>query len=70
MREFIKNQIGHTLEEAIIAWKKDQLNPTEKEIKPQFEYNAHIQKFFKENPNSSLNEAITTWNKIKKVRNN
>jgi hypothetical protein len=69
MREFINKKIGHTLEEAIIAWKKDQLNPPEKKIKPQFEYNAHIQSFFRKNPNSSLGEAISTWKKSKKDRN-
>jgi SAP domain-containing new25/Domain of unknown function (DUF6434) len=68
MRNFIKTKIGHTLEDACTAWNIDQMNPVQKKIKPQFEYNAHIRKFFKENPNSNLNEAIYAWKKLKKDR--
>jgi hypothetical protein len=68
MRDFIQQEIGKTLGDAIKAHEKDQQLPKKtKNIAPQFEYNRHIREFFQSHPDKTLAEAIAVW-KVKKAR--
>ena len=66
---WMKVNIGKTLKEAIIEWKrinkinKDKTHTTN--IASQFEYNRYIRDFLKNNPGKTIKEAIKYWN-IKK----
>ena len=65
MRDFIKNETGKTLQDAINAYKTDLASVKEKEISGQFEYNRHIRDFYKSHPGSTLKEAIKAWKELK-----
>lgn len=65
MRDFIKNEAGKTLQDAMDAYKADLASGVEKEIGSQFEYNRHIRDFYKSHPGASLKDAIQAWKKLK-----
>ncbi|PKO12918.1 MAG: cytoplasmic protein [Chloroflexi bacterium HGW-Chloroflexi-10] len=68
MRDFVKKDIGKTLDDMITCWYTTQQMPkAETIIDNQFEYNRFIRDFFKTNPGKSLSDAITAW-KEKKAR--
>ena len=68
---WIKNNIGKTLNDAMDEWKnlkeikKDKNYKTE--IDPQFEYNRYMRAFLADNPNLSSKDAMRFW-KIKKTK--
>jgi hypothetical protein len=69
MRDFIKNESGKTLQEAIEAWEVDKQNPAPKtEIEPQFEYMRHMRAYFRENPEGTRAEALKAWHEKKSQR--
>jgi len=68
MRDFIKNEAGKTLQDAMDAYKADLASGVEKEIGSQFEYNRHIRDFYKSHPGASLQEAIQAWKELKDRR--
>ena len=66
MRDFIRDGVGRTLQDAINAWEADRCQQkVEKEIAPQFEYNRHFREYFKSHPGATREEAIAAW-KVKK----
>lgn len=76
IQDYFKNNVGKTYRDVVGAWyveeerKKD---PTyKKNIAPQFEYNQFIRDFFADplNQGKSREEAIESWNKIKKLPGN
>ena len=71
MRDFIHNEVGKTLQEAIDTWEAERRKPAqEKSIAPQFEYNRHLREYFKTHPGAHLQEAIQDWKIKKKERRN
>lgn len=68
---WMKNNIGKSLNDAIEEWK--QLDEIKKgknyktEIEPQFEYNRYMRAFLSDNPNLSSKDAIRFW-KIKRAK--
>mgnify|MGYP000548113407 CR=1 FL=1 len=66
LRTFIRETgIGKTLREAIEGWKESKRQKAQSPAR-QFEYNRHIQLFFREYPGSTLQEAIQAWHQKKK----
>jgi hypothetical protein len=65
MRDFIKNESGKTLQDAIDAYKTDLASGVVKEIDKQFEYNRHMRDFYKNHPGATLKEAIKAWKELK-----
>ena len=70
--DYFKNNTGKkTYDDLINEWYKEQELKKDpnfiKEIAPQFEYNAYIRDFMKDNPNKTRNDAIKYW-KIKKSK--
>ncbi len=68
---WIKENVGKTLGEAVIEWhrinelKKDK--NYESEIAPQFEYNKYMRAFLKDNPDLSSADAMKYW-KLKSAK--
>lgn len=66
---WMKTNIGKTLEDAIQAWEiiefEKKNRKGKKEIAPQFEYNIYIRDFLADNPDLSRKSAIEFW-KLKK----
>lgn len=62
---WIKQNIGKTLSDVIIEWKR--INDLKKdpnyisEIDPQFEYNRYMRAFLIDNPNLSTKDAMICW---------
>lgn len=65
MRDFIKNESGKTLQDAIDTYQTDLASGEVKEIGSQFEYNRHIRAYYKNHPGASLQEAIRAWKELK-----
>lgn len=61
MRDFVRDNPGRTLQDAIDAWHAAQTNPQQTTIAPQFEYNRHIREFFAQHPGATRAEAIAAW---------
>lgn len=59
MRDFIAQQVGKTLAEAIEMWQ--QPRPHERPIAPQFEYNRYLRAFHESHPDATRAEAIQAW---------
>ncbi len=63
--KWMKENIGKTLAEAIIEWKRiEELKKDRNylsEISPQFENNRYIRAFLKDNPDLSSKDAIKFW---------
>lgn len=65
---WMKQNQGKTLAEAIVAWHQIKTIPKEKkQIAPQFEYNQYIRDFLADNPDLKLAIAIQSW-KIKRSK--
>jgi hypothetical protein len=68
--EWMKNNTGKTLEDAIEEWERIYKNKKDPKhsstIAPQFEYNRYIRDFLNDNPNLKLKDAIKHW-KIKRT---
>lgn len=63
--DFMKANIGKTLRDAGVEWKRLKRDRTPQKIASQFEYNAYIRDFLKDNPGKNLKDAIKFW-KIKR----
>ena len=61
MRDFIANEEGRTLAEAMEAYRWDQASGEKTTIESQFEYNAFTRAYYAENPGASRNEVIKAW---------
>ena len=69
MRDFIKHEMGKTLQDAIDAWREAETSPKpETEIEPQFEYMRHMRHYFNENPEGTREEALRAWHEKKSRR--
>ena len=69
MRDFIKNEEGKTLQDAIDAWQESIDNPASKtEIDPQFEYMRHMREYFNKNPKGTRKKALQAWHEKKSQR--
>ena len=68
-QKWLKEHPGRSYAEAIVAWYRIQEAKKQAKamIERQFEYNAYVRNFFKENPNSSLKEVNQCWNYKKKL---
>jgi hypothetical protein len=69
--EWLKNNAGRTLGDAVHQWKKIREEAAsgnnKKEPGAQFEYNRYVRDYFADNPGGSLKEAIRCWNYKKKT---
>ena len=62
MRDFIKNETGKTLQDAIVAWETEKQNSAPRtEIEPQFEYMRHMREYFRMHPEGTREEALKAW---------
>ncbi len=63
-QKWLKANAGKTYAEAVEAYHKILAEKKNRpaEIDAQFEYNAYISAFFKDNPGKSLQQAIKCWN--------
>lgn len=68
---WMKSAQGLTLGDAIEQWisitNEMRTDKSHKQIEPQFEYNSYIRDFVKDNPDRTLQDAISCW-KIKKSK--
>lgn len=68
---WMKQNPGKTLGDAVVKWKEIKRNSKTKAFKtviaPQFEYNTYIRDFMKDNPNSSMKDAIKSWKSIRNL---
>lgn len=68
---WMKSAQGLTLGDAIEQWisitNEMRTDKSHKQIEPQFEYNTYIRDFVKDNPDRTLQDAISCW-KIKKSK--
>lgn len=66
---WIKENTGKNLNDAIIKWKEIQIDnknrTADKDIAPQFEYNRYIRDFLRDNPDLKHKDAVKHW-KIKR----
>jgi hypothetical protein len=64
--DWMKNNIGKTLNDASIEWKRLHLLKKDKnhksDIAPQFQYNRYIRDFLMDNPHLSTKDATRHWN--------
>ncbi len=73
IQNYFKNNIGKTYRDVVDAWYEEEERKKDpsykKKIAPQFEYNQFTRDFFADpnNQGKSREEAIVTWNKIKKL---
>ena len=69
---WMKQNIGKTLHDAIIEWNRINLIKKDKnfksEIGVQFEYNTYIRDFLKNNPNMTTNDARKYWKLKRETR--
>lgn len=68
MRDFIHQQAGRTLGEAIAAWEAARQVPQKKDIPPQFEYNRHMRAYFEQHPGATRAEALEAWKQSRQTR--
>lgn len=68
---WMKNNVGKNLREAVVAWKEIDLakrtNTAPKNIAAQFEYNRYLRDFLADNPGAKRETGIQLW-KIKRSR--
>lgn len=66
---WMKSNVGKTLEDAAVEWREIALrkknNSGKKVIAPQFEYNTYIRDFLADNPSLSIKDAIKSWKIIR-----
>ncbi len=73
IQNYFKNNVGKTYRDVANAWYEEEERKKapsyKKKIAPQFEYNQFIHDFFADpkNKGRSREEAIETWNEIKKL---
>ncbi|MCR6108976.1 cytoplasmic protein [Bacillus sp. A301a_S52] len=73
IQNYFKSNIGKTYRDVVYAWYKEEERKKDplykKKIAPQFEYNQFIRDFFADPNNQGKNreEAIESWNNIKKL---
>ncbi len=70
---WMKENEGNTLGQAVKAWQEIEITKkekTRKEIAPQFEYNRYIRDFLEANPEKTKAEAIQYWNVKRSIRGN
>ena len=69
---WIKQNIGKTLKDAIDEWHRIYLLKKDKnyksEIDPQFEYNTYMRDFLEDNPTMSANDARKYWALKREIR--
>ena len=69
--KWVKENVGKTLAEAIIEWKRTNDLKKDKnyvsEIDPQFEYNRYMRAFLNDNPGLSSQDAMKHW-KLKRQK--
>ncbi|MGG4268011.1 DUF6434 domain-containing protein [Peribacillus simplex] len=76
IQNYFKNNVGKTYRDVVDAWYEEEERKKDpsykKNIAPQFEYNQFIHDFFADpqNQGKSREEAIETWNEIKKLPGN
>ncbi|NDV47523.1 hypothetical protein D0T49_10740 [Paludibacter sp. 221] len=65
--DWMKENTGKTLADAVNEWKKIHAQKKDKNYKtniaPQFEYNKYIRAFMTDNPDKTLKDAINCWKK-------
>lgn len=73
IQNYFKSNIGKTYHDVVEAWYEEEARKKDpayrKNMAPQFEYNQFIRDFFADpnNLGKSREEAISAWNKIKKL---
>lgn len=73
IQNYFKNSIGKTYRDVVNAWYEEEERKKDpsykKKIAPQFEYNRYIRDYFADpkNQGKSREEAIQSWNEIKKL---
>lgn len=76
IQNYFKSNVGNTYRDVVNAWYEEEQrkkDPSYKKIiAPQFEYNQFIRDFFADpkNQGKSREEAIESWNEIKKLPGN
>lgn len=69
---WMKQNIGKTLHDAIIEWNRINLIKKDKNFKSeigiQFEYNSYMRDFLKDNPNMTANDARKYWKLKRETR--
>ncbi|WP_454191158.1 DUF6434 domain-containing protein [Paenibacillus sp. Marseille-Q7038] len=76
IQDYFKNNVGKTYRDVVGAWYEEEERKKDpsykKNIAPQFEYNQYIHDFFADplNQGKSREEAIESWNQIKKLPGN
>ena len=76
IQNYFKSNVGKTYREVVGAWYEEEERKKDpsykKNIAPQFEYNQFIRDFFADplNQGKSREEAIESWNQIKKLPGN
>lgn len=61
MRQFIHEHSGHTLAEAIAAYRAEKSNTQHADIGAQFEYNRFIRAYWRDHPDAMRDEVIAAW---------
>lgn len=61
MRQFIHERAGHTLAEAIAAYREEKSNTQHAEIGEQFEYNRFTRAHWHDHPDATRDEVIAAW---------
>ena len=70
--DWVKQNQGKTLADAIVEWnrqhdvKKDKNHKTE--IAAQFEYNRYMRAFLADNPDKTSKDAMKSWKRKKSLR--
>jgi hypothetical protein len=73
IQNYFKNSVGKTYRDVVNAWYEEEERKKDpsytKKIAPQFEYNRYIRDYFADpkNQGKSREEAIESWNEIKKL---
>lgn len=68
MRDFIKQEHGKTLREAMQAWQSNHAAPVKTAIASQFEYNQHTRDYYEKNPDATRAEVIASWKALRAQR--
>jgi hypothetical protein len=61
MRDFVRDNPGKTLQDAVDAWHTAQARPQQTPNAPQFAYNRHLRELFAQHPGAPRAEAIAAW---------
>lgn len=65
MRRFIHERTGHTLAEAIAAYREDKSSGQRSEIGSQFEYNRFTREYWLTHPNATRDDVIAAWHEFR-----